>query len=415
MANTAPGGGSSGYSIKPNSVGPGGEEAYSYQAIMPMMHGLEPYKASGAGDAFINLAGKLDDIANKLKNTGDQLAANKSWRGSAATAAMEKFQQLHDQTAKLAAQSRQTGNTLHWLGNDVMPQYKAIPDPQVASGWEQALSTGVQATTTPGAIMELMGGGPNGSSKANSAAQDYLKTFNQHLATANNALPDNVTGPGNPQSNNGPWQTPPGGGPASTHGSPVTGYPPGGYSGGGPVGGGSGTPPYTPPGAYTPPGGGRAAPPKLPSGGGPTSTGTLQGYTPPPGGGTPSPFGGGSPGGMPGGGANPFSPLGTMPGGGPGAGEGGLPGGGGPGEGLAGESGLADGAAGDAAAADGAAAGEAAGAAGAEGAEGTGMAGMPMGGSGSGQQDKERQRQAWMHEDEDIWGVPKDDVGPVIG
>jgi hypothetical protein len=48
------------------------------------------------------------------------------------------------------------------------------------------------------------------------------------------------------------------------------------------------------------------------------------------------------------------------------------------------------------------------------GAEGEGM-GFPMtGGSGSGQQDKERQRQAWMNEDADIWGVPKDNAGPVI-
>jgi hypothetical protein len=38
-----------------------------------------------------------------------------------------------------------------------------------------------------------------------------------------------------------------------------------------------------------------------------------------------------------------------------------------------------------------------------------------MGGSGSGQQDKQWQPRAWMQEDEDIWGVPRDDVGPVIG
>jgi hypothetical protein len=51
---------------------------------------------------------------------------------------------------------------------------------------------------------------------------------------------------------------------------------------------------------------------------------------------------------------------------------------------------------------------------GSEGADGEGT-GFPMtGGSGSGQQDKERKRQAWMNEDADIWGVPKGNVGPVI-
>jgi hypothetical protein len=39
-----------------------------------------------------------------------------------------------------------------------------------------------------------------------------------------------------------------------------------------------------------------------------------------------------------------------------------------------------------------------------------------MGGSGGGGgQDKERQRQAWMNEDDSIWGVPDEDVGPIIG
>jgi uncharacterized protein YukE len=412
MVEVAGGGGASSsgsdgttYNIKPNSVPPPGEEqSMQYPEIMAILHNLKPKDVASAGDAFKNLANVLDSIATDLANTGNQLS--NSWQGAAAQAAMNKFQQLHDQAAQLAANAHNTASVAYWLGNDVLPQYQSIPSPEVMSKSESDSIIG--STLGPGgmmggAILGAFGVGSDGTGKANNAARGYLASLNGHIATGIQQLPNYVSGPNPGDTGNQPWQTPPRGGPGPGYGSPVTGYPPGGYGGGAPLGGGGGMPPYSPPG------GGRVPPPKLPSGsGGPAPTGTLQGYSPPPGGGTPSPFGGGSPGGMPGGGsANPFSRLGMMPGGGPG--------GGGPGEGLAGDTAAADGAVGDAAAADGAAAGEAAGAAGAEGAEGAGMAGMPMGGSGSGQQDKERQRQAWMHEDEDIWGVPKDDVGPVIG
>lgn len=82
------------------------------------------------------------------------------------------------------------------------------------------------------------------------------------------------------------------------------------------------------------------------------------------------------------------------------------------------------GATGSATAADGVATGGAAGtqvaaadgsaAAGAEGSAAPGMAGFPMTGVGAGQSEKDRQRQAWMYEDEDIWGLPTDCIPPVI-
>jgi hypothetical protein len=97
--------------------------------------------------------------------------------------------------------------------------------------------------------------------------------------------------------------------------------------------------------------------------------------------------------------------------------QGGLPGEGGVPGGAIGDTVPGAGAAAAGEAAGGSAvAGESAGAAGAEaaGAEG-GMGMMPMTGDAGGGQDKERQRRAWMNEDDDIWGVPRDNVPPVIG
>jgi hypothetical protein len=42
------------------------------------------------------------------------------------------------------------------------------------------------------------------------------------------------------------------------------------------------------------------------------------------------------------------------------------------------------------------------------------MTGVPMAGSGPGQRERERHRQAWMNEEESIWGAPRDHVPPVI-
>jgi uncharacterized protein YukE len=426
MTQAAPSGGSgdssssgSSYNIKPNTVSPAGEEeSMGYQEIMQNLHNLKPGDVASAADAFKNLGTVLDNIASDLANTGNQLS--QQWQGAAAQAAMTKFQQLHDQAAQLAAQAHTTSNVAGWVGNDVLPQYKNIPDPQVMSKSESDAviggAIGGPGGAMAGTVLGAFGIGSDGSAKADQAARGYLASLNGHLATANASLPNTVTGPNS--SGMGGLGTLSG---STTHTGSGTGSGYGG-SGYGGVGGSGGTGPG--PGVQNYPTPGGTTPVKLPTGG-PGPTGTLQGYTPPPGGGSVPPFGGGSPGGLAtgGGSANPFSRMAMMPGGGSGFGGGdeGLPG---EGSGLAGEdalageSGLANGAdTGSVAAGEGAdaAGAEAAGAAGAEGAEGMGMTGMPMGGSGSGQQDKERQRQAWMHEDEDIWGVPKEDIGPVLG
>lgn len=412
-----------------SSVGPGGEESHDYQSIMKMMHGLDPGQVGNAADVFTSLADQLDSLRGAMKSAAAQ--ASQNWSGSAAQAAMDQFQVVHDQTAQLAAQSRTAGNTLSWLSNDVMPKYQSIPSPQVAGGWKGLVADAAQGVASgKGGIEEAMGGGP-GKAKANSAAQDYLKTFNQHLATANNAMPKSLASPGTPGRQATSWGTSPSsqaGSASAANGSSSgpgnTGVPASSTSGGG---SGSG---HTPSSSANP-----FAASKLPhSGAGPSAS--LQGSTAPSVGATPPPYAaaGGSGGG---GSANPFARMPMMPNAGSRFGGSSAEGEGGPGENAAklgkssvpgeedalpGKSGVSgsaeDGAsaaegasgAGDAAGAE-AAGSEAAGAAG----SGEGAAGMPMGaGGGGGSQDKERQRQAWMHEDTSIWGLPDKDIGSIL-
>lgn len=428
------------YQITVNSVSAGGEEqSMGYEQIMAHLHGLKPEEVAQAAESFRQLGDTLNTMATRLASAGDQLAGQ--WSGAAAAKAMTRFQELHDQTATLAAQAHTTAGVMKWVGGEVMPQFQQLQSPQVMSGGQGWAAGSVAG---PGAgIVGAIGGavmGAEGKAKADQAARQYMSTLNQHLVQANQMLPPSTTGPaawhsrGNTSYN------------LSNHGGSLAGTGAGssggaGYSGsGGGVGGGGGGP-FA---AQTSAGHFSAS----------TPSASLQGYAPPQsGGGAVSPYGGGAPSSMAtgGGSANPFSRMPMVPGGGtsPGGvlgekglpgesgipgesalgkggplGKSGLPGKGVPGEGMPGESGLAPGAAGDAGGSAGAAAagdaasgaaGEAAGAAGAGAGEAGGMGAMPMGGAGGGQQEKERQRQAWLHEDDNIWGLPDEEIGPIIG
>lgn len=414
------------YQIQINSVSAGNEEqSMDYEEIMDKLHNMNPGDVQQAAAAFKKLGTTLDTVTEQLASAGNSLA--QKWSGPAAAKAMAKFQQLHNQAAQLAAQAHTTSDTMNWVGSDVMPQFQSIPSPQVMGGGNPL------EAAAGGAIGGLPGAGAgallaeSGKNKANTAARQYLSTLNQHLVQANSQLPASTAGPsdGGWDKSGGQHFNPGGSNPGGSNpgGSNPGGSNPGsGGGGGGGVGGGTPIP-------SAPTGGGHVNLAHMPSGDG-SSSASLQGYAPPPGGGgSPvSPYGGGAPGGLaPGGGgsANPFARIPAVPGGignaGAAAEEGALGENAlkGLGKGVPGESGLAAGA-GKAGAAEGAAAeaGEAgaARAAGAAAGEAGGASGIPFtGAGGGGQKDKERQRQAWLEEDDDIWGVPDTDIGSIIG
>jgi hypothetical protein len=429
------GAGAAYFDIKINEVGPSEVSGMDVNQIMGILHNLDVDGVTEAAEAHMNLGAKLDEVATRLAQNAHTLAA--SWQGTAAQAAMNKFQTMHTQTAQLAAQAKQTGQVLHWTAG-VMQKYKNLPTPQGESTTAADEQTGAHIGDAVGgapgaaigdgigAVAGFFGiGGGGQQAKANAQAQKYLTALNQHLVAANNALPSTIGQPPVDVGSTGlgPARTTSGGGAGGGGGGVVSAPPLGPVPVSGPAPG-SGSPG---PGHIS-----KFNPAPLPHGGG-GPTGTLQGYTPPPGNSTTLPPPGSTPPSGPPGGGNP-----------PGFGPGPLPNtGNGPGsenelasdEALAEDGALPGGAAADSAAADGLAgeSGAMAGdsAVGAEGAgaavdgeigaadasamgEGEGM-GFPMtGGSGSGQQDKERQREAWMNEDSDIWGVPKDNVGSVI-
>jgi hypothetical protein len=442
--------------------------------IMDILHNLDVQGVTDAANAHLALGKQLDEVTGQLRKHATTLHA--AWQGSAAQSAMDTFQSMHEQTALLAAQAKQTGQVLRWTAG-VMQQYKDLPAPQGQSTMAADQQAGANALsgagtegkvlgaaggTVVGGLMDMFGAGHSAQEQANQKARQYLTSLNTHLIAANNALPSPIgmpsigttpLGPAHAQGSSA--------GSNASHGGVVAGAPP--VSGAG-AGAGAGASAVTAPasGAGSASGIHKFSSAGLtPTGQGPTAT--LQGYSPPPGGANTLPppgTGGAGPAAGPAGpgGLVPM-PGGPVPGTGPGdnvptdslaAEDTALPVGPGAGGGTAGP----DGAAAEAAAGDGVIGdempgmmpgmgGAAGGAPGEElgsdeyalrevnpdlaanGAASRGVigdeaadaeAGAPMmgGGSGSRERDKERRRQAWMDEDADIWGRPADNIPSVI-
>jgi hypothetical protein len=448
--------------IKTHNVSQSDVSGMSASQIMDILHGLDAQGVADAGAAHTKLGNTLKHIAGRLATNANTLAQN--WQGTAAQAAMNKFQEMHDNTTLLAQQALQTGAVLSWLGNEVLPKYKNLPDPHVTSATAADMQTGasigekIDGVTGAivgdaiGGIASAIGiGSGTSQAQANATAQKYLTSLNEHLVQANAALPNPIGQPPTQIGGGGPTSVTPRAGTAvSARGASGTTVPGSGSGAGGgaPVGAPViGTPPSAT-GLHSTPAPGVTGH-NGPTGGG-IQTGSLQSVTPPPSGGTTLPPSSPPPGGGPSGpGGFTGLPGGPFPGGNSRLTNGNIPPseGGGPSgvgediasEALTGEN-LPGPGMGDAANVPGIAAPDALGASSAtaadsmapdtlsaqaaqsagssamdaEGVAGQGMTSFPMGGGASGQQDKERQRQAWMNEDEDIWGLPKDNIPPVI-
>lgn len=467
-APASPSATAAGIDVKPHAVAQSDVTGMDASQIMSILNGLDPAGVTQAGQAHQELGQTLSRIAGRLAANAQTLSQN--WQGAAAQAAMSRFQVMHDQTAQLAQQATQTGDVLVWLGTQVLPQFQRLPDPRVTSTTAHDEQTGATigesvagpggaligdgAGAVVGGVEHMLGMGNNGQAQANATAQKYLTALNEHLVTAYNAMPSPIgaitmgRAGGSPAPVSGSAGGAGGAG-GVNHAPPVslvsgpggTGTTGGGgavtpagsghaVSGGGPAGSGGST-------------ASRISPVSSPSGASglaPRPTGSLQGLTPAPGGGAQPGTGGPVPGATapsgpgPGPGSGVPVPSGLSPRSGEASGPvsedaamlnepvnesfPAIDGANGPGM-----LGAADPA--SATAADGAVssaplgtqAGDAAGSSvlGADNTAEDGMTGVPMeGGAGAARQEKDRRRQAWMNEDESIWGLPTDHVPPVI-
>ena len=378
--------------VKVHPVAPSSTSGMEASEVMNILHNLDVEGVREAASAHTALAGTLERIAENLVANGQTLAGG--WQGDAAQAAVTKFQQMHAQTSQIAAQAKQTGQVLEWTAG-VMEKYRDLPAPL----GEAAPPAGQASSVTIGDVIAAVAGagapGAAHKARANAQAQKYLDELNQHLVTANSSLPSSIghstgvssagsshagTAAGGPGGGTGPS----GGGPAS--GSPYPGARTGAVTG---TGSGAGRPSGAPAPTFTPVH--------------PTSTAALQSSAVPGGPATlpaPAP----APAAPSGGALPPVVPVGPV-------------------SGSAEPSGASLGNTTDEDSTEGEstlAAEEQTGAGNGESTigdrkqDGEG-AGLPMmGAPGTGQPERERQRESWMNEERNIWGVPHSTVGSEI-
>jgi hypothetical protein len=292
--------------VKTHSVAESDVTGMTAAGVMEILHGLPSGEVAAAGATATRLGSTLERIATQVTQHAHTLAQN--WTGSAAQGAMVQFQALHDQTAKLAQQTMQTGAVLSWLGNEVLPRFKALPDPTpatpVTTDAQEGAAVGEQVAgpggaivgsvggTIVGAVSGLFGGNAQAQAEADRTAQQYLKALNTHLIQANEKLPSPVGGSLPYWGGGGPGAASPSGGARSGAGAaaPGSGYASGGTGGmtgvpqAGSVPGAGGSGSGAVPGAPLVSGQGG-----VPRGGSlPPATGSLQGVPVTPGG-SPSP------------------------------------------------------------------------------------------------------------------------------
>jgi uncharacterized protein YukE len=199
------------YPVKTSAVAGFNGAGMTSAQVMDILRRLDPAAVTDAGTAHTQLGTVLDQVAGRLTQHANVLAD--SWSGSAAQAAMGKFQQLHDQMTLLSQQATQVGSVLTWLGTQVLPWAKALPDPAAGNvsisgdvtkgaktGAEIGLSAGGAgliagaavggvAGAVTGVASALFGGGHQA---ADVQARQYISTLSEYLVQANDNLPGTI-------------------------------------------------------------------------------------------------------------------------------------------------------------------------------------------------------------------------------
>ena len=121
--------------------------------IMEILGGLDPGAVAAAGNSYTAEARALEALAERIAQHARMLSEH--WDGTAADAALAWMRDCHERALIAADQARRTGATLTWLGSEVLPAFRSLPDPAgqpaadaVASGYLAALDGHLTAAAT---------------------------------------------------------------------------------------------------------------------------------------------------------------------------------------------------------------------------------------------------------------------------
>jgi hypothetical protein len=99
----------------------------SAEEIMEILRGLDPGSVAAAGASCLAAASALDTLAERIARHAQALSEH--WDGTAADAALACMRLSRERARSAAAQAKRTGAALTWLGGEVLPVFRALPDP----------------------------------------------------------------------------------------------------------------------------------------------------------------------------------------------------------------------------------------------------------------------------------------------
>jgi hypothetical protein len=123
---------------------------------MEALRGLDPASVAAAGASYNAAASALEALAARIARHIWTLSEH--WSGAAADAALTALWHSHERALHAAAQATKTGAALTWLGSEVLPVFRSLPDPAGQPG-------------------------------AHAVASRYLAALDGHLAVAARSLP----------------------------------------------------------------------------------------------------------------------------------------------------------------------------------------------------------------------------------
>jgi hypothetical protein len=108
--------------------------------VMEILRGLDAGSVAAAGASYGEAASALETAAERIAQHTRTLSEH--WHGTAADTALASLRLSRERALDAAARAKRTGAALTWLGTEVMPAFRSLPDPAgqlgahaVASGY----------------------------------------------------------------------------------------------------------------------------------------------------------------------------------------------------------------------------------------------------------------------------------------
>jgi len=97
------------------------------EEVMEILRGLDAGSVAAAGASYGEAASALETLAERIAQHIRTLSEH--WDGTAADAALASLRRSGERALDASARAKRTAAALTWLGTDVLPVFRALPDP----------------------------------------------------------------------------------------------------------------------------------------------------------------------------------------------------------------------------------------------------------------------------------------------